>query len=78
MCCRTENGLFEGKLNKDIAIWVLYRLFWANAYGYAHIAPKWDRFRHTHVSLPRMVPDGSCITALLEKMYVPISILISS
>ena len=23
--------------------------------------------RHTHVGLPRMVPDGSHITALLEK-----------
>ena len=30
-------------------------------------APKWDRCRHTHVGLPRMVPEGSHITALLEK-----------
>ena len=54
-------------MNKEIAIWVLHGLFWANPYGYAHIGPKWDRCRHTHVGLPRMVPDGSHITALLEK-----------
>ena len=48
-------------------IWCLYGLFWANPYGYAHIGPKWNRCRHTHVGLPRMVPDGSHITALLEK-----------
>ena len=64
---KTGNGLFEGKLNKEIAIWVLYGLFWANPYEYAHIGPKWDRCRHTHVGLPRMVPDWSHITALLEK-----------
>ena len=52
-------------MNKEIAIWVLYWLFCANPYGYAHIGPKWDPCRHTHVGLPRMVPDGSHITALL-------------
>ena len=67
MCCRTGDGLLEEKLNKEIAIWVLYGLFWANPYGFAHIGPKWDRCRHTHVGLPRMVPDGSHITVLLEK-----------
>ena len=65
--CRTGNGLFKGKLNKEIAIWVLYGLFWTNPYWYAHIGPKWDRCRHTHVGLRRMAPDGSHITALLEK-----------
>ena len=40
-------GLFEGKLNKEIAKWVLYGLFWANPYGYAHIGPKWDPCMHT-------------------------------
>ena len=83
MCCRTGNGLFEGKLNKEIAIWVLYGLFWANPYGYAHIGPKWDRCRHTHVGLPRMGPRWVTHNRVVRKkirihMYVPISNLISS
>lgn len=67
---------------KLIAIWVLYGLFWAKPYGYAHIGRKWDQCGHTHVGVPRTVPDGSHITALLEKirihMYISISNLISS
>ena len=59
---------FRGKTEqRNCYIWVLFGLFWANLYGYAHIGTKWDRCRHTHVGLPRMVPDGSHITALLEK-----------
>ena len=52
---------------QTMAIWVVYGLFWSNPYGYAHVGPKWDRCRHTHVGLSRIVPDGSHTTALLEK-----------
>ena len=56
-----ETAFSRENLTKKFYTWVLYGLFWANPYEYAHIGPKWDRCR------PRMVPDGSHITALLEK-----------
>ena len=62
-----ETAFSRKNLTKKFYIWVLYGLFLANPYEYAHIGPKWHRCRHTHVGLPRMVPDWSHITALLEK-----------
>ena len=56
-----ETAFSRENLTKKFYIWVLYGLFWANPYEYAHIDPKWDRCRHTHVGLPRMIPDGSHI-----------------
>ena len=62
-----ETAFLRENLTKNCNMGTIYGLFWANPYEYAHIGPKWDRCRHTHVGLPRMVPDGSHITALLQK-----------
>ena len=67
MCCRTGNGLFEGKLNKEIAIWVLYGLFLANYIGMPISALNGTGVDILMWVYPRMVPDVSHITALLEK-----------
>ena len=36
----------------------------------------WDRCRHTHVGLPRMVPDGSHITVLLEQIQIHVCLFV--
>ena len=76
MCCRTGNGLFEGKLNKEIAIWVLYGLFLADPYGYVHIGPKWtgvDMLMWVAQNGPRWVTHNSVVRKIRIHMYAPIS-----